>query len=60
MYVNAWGIVNVESTLDSFIVGFQLGARFAYDTFVNKALGLWSEVFVVEKSLYEQISNSYM
>ena len=33
-YVDAWGIVNGESTLDSFITGFRLGARFAYDTFV--------------------------
>jgi len=25
----------VEETLDSFITGFKLGARFAYDTFVS-------------------------
>jgi len=25
----------VEETLDSFITGFRLGARFAYDTFVS-------------------------
>ena len=25
-YVNAWGIVNGESNLDSFIMGFRLGA----------------------------------
>ena len=35
-YVDAWGIVNGESTLDSFITGFRLGARFAYDTFVSR------------------------
>lgn len=34
-YVDAWGIVNGESTLDSFITGFRLGARFTYDTFVS-------------------------
>ena len=31
----AWTVVNNESNLDSFIVGFRLGARFAYDTFVS-------------------------
>ena len=35
-YVDAWGIVNGESTLDSFITGFRLGARFTYDTFVSE------------------------
>jgi len=34
-YINAWHEVNSESNLDSFIVGFRLGAGFAYDTFVN-------------------------
>ena len=34
-YVDAWGIVNGESVVDSFITGFRLGARFAYDTFVS-------------------------
>ncbi len=33
-YVNAWGVVNGESTADSFMVGFRLGAAFVYDTFV--------------------------
>lgn len=33
-YVDAWGIVNGESVLDSFITGFKLGARFTYDTFI--------------------------
>ena len=34
-YVGAWGIVDGESVVDSFITGFKLGARFAYDTFVS-------------------------
>lgn len=34
-YANAWGIVNGESTLDSFITGFRLGAKFTYDTFIE-------------------------
>ena len=33
-YVNAWSIVNGESNLDSFIMGFRLGAKFMLDTFV--------------------------
>ena len=34
-YVNAWGVVNGESNLDSFIMGFRLGANFTYDTFIS-------------------------
>ena len=34
-FVNAWGVVNGESNLDSFIMGFRLGAQYTYDTFVN-------------------------
>ena len=34
-FVNACGIVNGESNLNSFIMGFRLGAQFTYDTFVN-------------------------
>lgn len=34
-FVNASGIVLGESELDSFIVGFRLGARSIYDTFVD-------------------------
>ena len=34
-YVDAWASVNGESTLDSFITGFRLGAPFAFDTFVT-------------------------
>ena len=33
-FVNAWGVVNGESNLDSFMMGFRLGANFTYDTFV--------------------------
>ena len=34
-YANAWSVVNGESNLDSFIMGFRLGANFTYDTFVS-------------------------
>ena len=34
-FVNAHSELSAESSLDSFIVGFRLGARFVYDTFVN-------------------------
>ena len=34
-YTNAWSIVNGESTLDSFITGFRLGANFTYEAFVS-------------------------
>ena len=34
-FVNAWGVVNGESNLDSFIMGFRLGANFTFDTFVS-------------------------
>jgi hypothetical protein len=35
-FCNAWSVVNGESNLDSFIMGFRLGAKFIYDTFVNE------------------------
>ena len=35
-FVNAWSVVNGESNLDSFMMGFRLGANFTYDTFVAK------------------------
>ena len=35
-HVNAWSVVNGESNLDSFIMGFRLGANFTYDTFVSE------------------------
>ena len=34
-YADAWASVNGESTLDSFITGFRLGAQFAFDSFVT-------------------------
>ena len=34
-YVDAWHEVNSESNLDSFIMGFRLGAAFTYDTIVS-------------------------
>ena len=34
-HVNAWSVVSGESNLDSFIVGFRLGAKFTYDTFIS-------------------------
>ena len=36
-HVNAWSVVNGESNLDSFIMGFRLGANFTYDTFVSES-----------------------
>lgn len=35
-FCNAWSVINGESNLDSFIMGFLLGAQFTYDTFVNE------------------------
>ena len=35
-FANAWSVVNGESNLDSFIMGFRLGANFTYDTFVSE------------------------
>ncbi len=34
-FINAVGEVQGESQLDSFIIGFRLGARFAFDTFAD-------------------------
>ena len=34
-FVNASNIILGESELDNFLVGFRLGARFIYDTFVD-------------------------
>ena len=36
-FSNAWNVVNGESNLDSFIMGFRLGVGFVYDTFVSTA-----------------------
>ena len=35
-FSNAWSVVNGESNLDSFIMGFRLGANFTYDTFISE------------------------
>ena len=37
-FVNASNVILGESELDSFIVGFRLGARFIYDTFVDSTV----------------------
>ena len=37
-FANAWSVVNGESNLDSFIMGFRLGANFAYDAFMSPTL----------------------
>lgn len=42
-YVDAWGIVDGESVVDSFVTRFRLGARFTYDTFVLPENGLLKE-----------------
>ena len=34
-YVNAWGVVNGESNLDSVIMGFRRGANFASEAVVS-------------------------
>ena len=34
-FVNAYGECMGDATLDSFLVGFRLGAKFTYDTFVS-------------------------
>lgn len=36
-FANASNIVLGESELDSFLVGFRFGARFAYDTFADNS-----------------------
>ena len=34
--MNAWSVVNGETALDNFIVGFRLGAAFTHDTFISE------------------------
>ena len=34
-FVNTYGECMGDATLDSFLVGFRLGAKFTYDTFVS-------------------------
>ena len=36
-YVNAWCVINGESTLDSFITGFRIGANFSYEAFADES-----------------------
>ena len=36
-FVNAHSEIMGETSLDSFIVGFRLGARFTYDTFISES-----------------------
>ena len=33
-FVDAWSAFNGDSTLDGFVTGFRLGARFVMDTFL--------------------------
>ena len=33
-FADAWSSFNGDSTLDGFITGFRLGARFVFDTFI--------------------------
>ena len=42
-YVDAWGIVDGESVVNSFVTGFRLGARFTYDVFVLSENSLLKE-----------------
>ncbi|MBQ5328629.1 MAG: hypothetical protein J6J15_05550 [Oscillospiraceae bacterium] len=42
-YVDAWGIVDGKSVVDSFVTGFRLGARFTYDVFVLPENGMLKE-----------------
>lgn len=60
-FCNAWSVVNGESNLDSFIMGFRLGAKFTYDTFVNdeapfkdllKDVRLWKGIFTTKTMVY--------
>ena len=44
-FSNAWSIINAESNLDSFIMGFQLGGNFTYDTFI--VTGIKFDVFIL-------------
>lgn len=34
-YTDAWGDLNAQSDLDSFVCGFRMGAQMALDTFKN-------------------------
>lgn len=43
-FVNANSELSAESGLDSFIVGFRLGARFVYDTFVSNTAPFYNYI----------------
>lgn len=62
-YTNAWSIVNGESTLDSFITGFRLGANFAYEAFVSTETPFESllkeQGGLPMKSIFEQSGGTY-
>ena len=34
-FADAWSAYNGDATLDGFIIGFRLGARFVFDTFLH-------------------------
>ena len=34
-YADAWSAYNGDAALDGFIIGFRLGARFVFDTFLH-------------------------
>jgi hypothetical protein len=56
-FVNAWGVVNGESNLDSFIIGFRLGANFTYDAFVSTESpfqDLLKEPFLITEQLFQR------
>lgn len=52
-FANAWSVINGESTLDSFIMGFRLGAKFTYDTFI----GTDAPFEDFRKEIFQQFSN---
>ena len=43
-FVNAWSVVNGESNLDSFMMGFRLGANFTYDSLIIRQAGVYCEI----------------
>ena len=62
-FVNATSVVNGETALDSFIVGFRLGAAFTLDTFVSNDTPftnlLKEDIWIMGKSLFEQMGGTY-
>lgn len=43
-YVNAHSELSAESSLDSFIIGFRIGARFVYDVFVSDTASYYNYI----------------